>query len=65
MFIDYYYKEYGDLQAIFLVTHDKKSDNEITEIGYTYGKLINTQLDNKIDKDRCLEIFVLKGDSLD
>ena len=32
-------------------------------MGHAYDKLINTHLHNKIDKDRCLEIFVLKGDA--
>jgi CopG family transcriptional regulator, nickel-responsive regulator len=53
----------GDVHAIFLVTHDEKSDNEINEMGHAYDKLINTHLHNKIDRDRCLEIFVLKGDA--
>ena len=53
----------GDVHAIFLVTHDEKSDDQINEIGHAYDKLINTHLHNKIDKDRCLEIFVLKGDA--
>jgi hypothetical protein len=26
----------GDVHAIFLVTHDEKSDNEINEIGHAY-----------------------------
>ena len=53
----------GDVHAIFLVIHDEKSDDQINEIGHAYDKLINTHLHNKIDKDRCLEIFVLKGDA--
>jgi CopG family transcriptional regulator, nickel-responsive regulator len=53
----------GDVHAIFLVTHDEKSDDQINEMGHTYDKLINTHLHSKIDKDRCLEIFVLKGDA--
>lgn len=53
----------GNVHAIFLVIHDEKSDDQINEIGHAYDKLINTHLHNKIDKDRCLEIFVLKGDA--
>ena len=30
---------------------------------HTYDKLITTHLHNKIDRDRCLEIFVLKGNA--
>ncbi|MGA9845258.1 MAG: CopG family ribbon-helix-helix protein [Nitrososphaeraceae archaeon] len=53
----------GDVHAILLVTHDEKSDDQINEMGHAYDKLVNTHLHNKIDKDRCLEIFVLKGDA--
>ena len=30
---------------------------------HTYDKVINTHLHSKIDKDKCLEIFLLKGDA--
>ena len=53
----------GNVHAIFLVVHDEKSDDQVNEIGHAYDKLINTHLHNKIDKDRCLEIFVLTGDA--
>jgi CopG family nickel-responsive transcriptional regulator len=53
----------GDIHALFLVTHDEKSDDEINEMRHTYDKLITTHLHNKIDRDKCLEIFVLRGDS--
>jgi CopG family nickel-responsive transcriptional regulator len=53
----------GELHAIFLVIHDEKSDDEINEMGHAYDKLINKHLHNKIDKDRCLEIFLLKGNA--
>jgi CopG family nickel-responsive transcriptional regulator len=53
----------GELHAILLVTHDEKSDDEINDMRHAYDKLISTHLHNKIDKERCLEIFVLKGDA--
>lgn len=53
----------GDIHALFLVTHDEKSDDEINNMRHTYDKLITTHLHNKIDRDRCLEIFVLKGNA--
>ena len=53
----------GQIHALFLVTHDEKSDDEINEMRHTYDKLITTHLHNKIDRDKCLEIFVLKGDA--
>ncbi len=55
----------GILHSVLLVIHDEKSDQEISEMRHDYDKIINTHLHNKIDKDRCLEIFVLYGDSDD
>ena len=55
----------GVLHSVLLVIHDEKSDQEISEMRHDYDKIINTHIHNKIDKDRCLEIFVLYGDSED
>ena len=51
------------LHSVLLVIHDEKSDQEISEIRHGFDKIINTHIHNKIDKDRCLEIFVLYGDA--
>ena len=55
----------GVLHSVLLVIHDEKSDQEISEMRHDYDKIINTHIHNKIDKDRCLEVFVLYGDSKD
>ena len=55
----------GVLHSVLLVIHDEKSDQVISEMRHDYDKIINTHIHNKIDKDRCLEIFVLYGDSND
>jgi CopG family nickel-responsive transcriptional regulator len=53
----------GHLFAVLLAIHDEKSDDQVTEMGHGYDKLITTHIHNKIDGDRCLEIFLLKGDA--
>ena len=53
----------GHLFAVLLAIHDEKSDDQVTEMGHGYEKLITTHIHNKIDGDRCLEIFLLKGDA--
>src|ERR671937_1440350 len=53
----------GDLFAVLLAIHDEKSDDQVTEMGHGYDKLITTHIHNKIDGDRCLEIFLLKDDA--
>ena len=46
-----------------MAIHDEKSDDQVTEMGHDYDRLITTHIHNKIDRDRCLEIFLLKGES--
>jgi CopG family transcriptional regulator, nickel-responsive regulator len=53
----------GDLFAVLLAIHDEKSDDQVTEMRHDYDKLITTHIHNKIDRDRCLEIFLLKGEA--
>jgi len=53
----------GFIHALFLAIHDEKSDDQVTEMGRTHDKVINTHLHSKIDNDKCLEIFLLKGDA--
>ena len=53
----------GMLHSLLLVIHDEKSDDEISNMRHSYDKLINTHLHSKIDRDRCLEIFLLQGEA--
>ena len=53
----------GLLHSILLVIHDEKSDHEISEMRHSYDRLINTHLHCKIDRNRCLEIFLLRGEA--
>ncbi len=55
----------GNLYAILMVIHDEKSDDQVSEMRHDYDKLIGTHIHNKIDGDRCLEIFMLKGEAED
>ena len=53
----------GRIFAVLMAIHDEKSDDQVTEMGHGYDKLISTHIHNKIDGDKCLEIFLLKGDA--
>ena len=54
---------YGELFAVLLAIHDEKSDDQVTDMQHDYDRLITTHIHNKIDRDRCLEIFLLKGEA--
>jgi CopG family transcriptional regulator, nickel-responsive regulator len=53
----------GIVSSLLLAIHDEDSDDEVSSIRHAFDKIINVHLHNKIDKNRCLEIFLLKGDS--
>ena len=53
----------GIIHALLLVIHDEKSDDQVSEMRHDYDKLINTHLHNKVDRNRCLEIFLLSGEA--
>jgi CopG family nickel-responsive transcriptional regulator len=53
----------GNIHAIMLVVHDEKSDNHVTEMGHAFDSIIGTHIHNKTQGDKCLEIFMLKGDA--
>jgi CopG family transcriptional regulator, nickel-responsive regulator len=53
----------GMIHALLLVIHDEKSDDQVSQMRHDHDKLINTHLHNKIDRNRCLEIFLLSGEA--
>lgn len=53
----------GSLFAVLLAIHDEKSDDQVTTMQHDYDRLITTHIHNKIDGDRCLEIFLIKGEA--
>ena len=60
-------KQKSDLQgkqnAILVVVHLDEYDDEVAGIKHDYEDLIRTHLHNKMDGERCMEMFILDGDS--
>lgn len=53
----------GDKNAILMVVHNDEFDDQVAGIKHDYEDLIKTHLHNKIDGDRCVELFLLDGDA--
>ena len=53
----------GNVNAILLVVHNDEYDNEVTGIKHSYEDLITMHLHNKINEEKCMELFILKGES--
>ena len=53
----------GIKNAILMVVHLDEFDDEVAGIKHDYEDLIKTHLHNRIDKNRCVELFLLDGDA--
>ena len=53
----------GNVNAILLVVHNDEYDNQVTEVKHSYEDLITMHLHSKIEGDKCMEFFILKGES--
>ena len=53
----------GKQNAVLIVVHADEYDDQVARIKHDYEDLIRTHLHNKIDGDRCMEMFFLDGDS--
>jgi len=53
----------GDVNAILLVVHNDEYDNQVTEVKHSFEDLITMHLHSKIEGDKCMELFILKGES--
>jgi len=53
----------GVIHAILLVVHNDEYDGIVTGIKHEYEDLITTHLHSKIEGDKCMELFMLKGDA--
>ena len=53
----------GNVNAILLVVHNDEYDNQVNGIKHSYEDLITTHLHSKIEGDKCMELFMLKGEA--
>ena len=53
----------GDLHDILLVVHNDEFDHVVSGITHNFEDLITTHLHSKIDKEKCMELFVIHGDA--
>ena len=53
----------GNVNAILLVVHNDEYDNQVNGIKHSYEDLITTHFHSKIEGDKCMELFMLKGEA--
>jgi len=53
----------GNIHAILLVVHNDEFDHVVSGITHNFEDLITTHLHSKIEKKKCMELFVIDGDA--
>ncbi len=53
----------GNIHAILLVVHNDEFDHVVSGITHNFEDLIITHLHSKIEKEKCMELFVMTGDA--
>ena len=53
----------GTIDATLFVIHDEKASDKVSTIRHDYQDLIKTQIHNHLENQKCLEIFVIRGDA--
>ena len=53
----------GNIHAILLVVHNDQFDHIVSGITHNFEDLITTHLHSKIEKDKCMELFLIDGDA--
>jgi CopG family nickel-responsive transcriptional regulator len=54
---------FGVIDATLLVIHDEKHSALVSKIRHDFQGLIKTQIHNHLENQKCLEIFVIKGEA--
>ncbi|MDH3203251.1 MAG: CopG family ribbon-helix-helix protein [Nitrosopumilus sp.] len=53
----------GKIHAILLVVHNDEFDHVVSGITHNFEDLITTHLHSKIEKEKCMELFVIDGEA--
>jgi CopG family nickel-responsive transcriptional regulator len=53
----------GTINSILLLIHSHDTENTVSEIKHRFEDVTTTQIHSHLENNKCLEIFVLEGDS--
>jgi CopG family nickel-responsive transcriptional regulator len=55
----------GMVTAVVVVTHNEENEEAVTKIKHKFSQIVKTHIHNKINKNNCIELFLLEGDAKD
>lgn len=51
----------GNASAVVVVTHNEENEEPVTRIKHKFDNIVRTHVHNKIEKNNCVELFLLEG----
>ena len=53
----------GEINAILLVIHSQDAESTVSNIKHHYEDVTTTQIHSHLKKNKCLELFIVEGES--
>jgi len=54
----------GKIDSVILLIHSQEIEDVVTEIKHKFEDITKTQIHSHLRENKCLEVFVLEGDSV-
>src|SRR4030042_312708 len=51
----------GKINGVLITSHNQDTEHFVTNIKHKYEDIINTQIHNRLETGKCLEVFILEG----
>ncbi len=55
----------GHVEGVLIIVHESHRSQNLDHIRHDYQTLIQTQIHSHLKNEKCLEVFIVKGDSTD
>ncbi len=53
----------GHVHAVLVVVHNENFSHTLSTLRHKHEKIIKTQIHSDLDKEKCLQIFIIDGDA--
>jgi CopG family nickel-responsive transcriptional regulator len=51
----------GKINGVLITSHNQDTEHFVTNIKHKYEDIITTQIHNRLENGKCLEVFILEG----
>jgi CopG family nickel-responsive transcriptional regulator len=51
----------GKIHGVLITSHNQDTEHVVTKVKHKYEDIITTQIHNRLESGKCLEVFILEG----